>query len=228
MKPYPIFLVDLASRPCIVIGGGNEGEFKVKGLLDCDAAVTLISLHLTPQLQTWAEEGWLTWIKRHYLPGDLEGAFLVIAERSDPETNAQIWQEAQTEGALINVMDDVPHCNFVAGSVIRRGPLVVSISTSGAAPALSVRLRERLTGEFGPEYQTFLIWMQALRQPMAAHYPDFAERRRRWYAMVDSDALDLLREHNLAQARQRISELSGLDAVTILAETPPTNSQSIA
>ena len=134
MKPYPIFLVDLASRPCIVIGGGNEGEFKVKGLLDCDAAVTMISLHLTPQLQTWAEEGWLTWIKRHYLPGDLEGAFLVIAERSDPETNAQIWQEAQTEGALINVMDDVPHCNFVAGSVIRRGPLVVSISTSGAAP----------------------------------------------------------------------------------------------
>ena len=42
------------------------------------------------------------------------------------------------------------YCSFIAGSVVRQGPLVITISTSGAAPALAVRLRERFQQEFGP------------------------------------------------------------------------------
>ncbi|MEZ4664770.1 MAG: bifunctional precorrin-2 dehydrogenase/sirohydrochlorin ferrochelatase [Caldilineaceae bacterium] len=211
MKPYPIFLMDLANRHCIVIGGGHEGEGKVRGLLDCDATVTVISPRLTPTLQSWAEEGRFTWLDRAYAAGDLRGAFLVIAERADAEINERIWQEAETEGALINVMDDVTHCNFVAGSVVRQGPLTISISTSGAAPTLAVRLRERMQQEFGPEYGLFLEWMQALRAPMADRYPKFMERRARWYAVVDSDVLALLRAGNREAALERIHDITGID-----------------
>lgn len=215
MKPYPIFLIDLSHRHCVVIGGGREGEYKVKGLLDCEARVTVISGQLTDQLQAWADKGRLTWIQRDYRPGDLNGAFLVIAERSDPETNAVIRAEAEAEKALVNVMDDVAHCNFIAGSVVRQGPLTMAISTSGCAPALSVRLRQRFQDEFGPEYGVFLEWLRELRQPMAARYPDFQERRRRWYALIDSDILDLLRAGRPDLARQRMAEIVDLTPISI-------------
>jgi siroheme synthase-like protein len=213
MKPYPIFLIGLENRHCLVIGGGHEAEYKVKGLLDCEATVTVIHPRLTPQLEAWAEDGRFTWLQRPYQRGDLRGAFLVIAERADPQTNTQIWVEAEAEGVLVNVMDDSDHCNFVAGSVIRQGHLIISISTSGAAPALAVRLRQQMEKEFGLEYATFLRWMKALRQPMSQHYSNFKERRERWYALVDSEILSLLREGCFESARQRVSQITGLSTL---------------
>lgn len=211
MKPYPIFLISLEDRHCIVIGGGHEGEGKVKGLLDVDATVTLISAQITDTLQEWADEGRFTWLARDYQPGDLRSAFLVIAERSDPITNAAIWDEAEAEGTLVNVMDDVEHCNFVAGSVVRQGPLTVAISTSGAAPTLSVRMRQRMQQEFGAEYGTFLEWMRDMRPAMAERYPDFNERRALWYELVDSNVLALLREGLFGQAQERVLEIVDID-----------------
>ena len=218
MKPYPIFLVGLENYHCVVIGGTHEGEGKVRGLLECNATVTVIAPTLTEQLQAWADEGLFVWLERPYQKGDLRGAFLVIAERDDPETNAAIYAEAEAEGILVNVMDDVDHCNFVAGSVIRQGKLVVSISTSGAAPALSVRTRQRLQEEFGPEYAIFLDWMQAMRPPMAEIYPQFGDRKTRWYEMVDSDILALIKAGEFAQARQRILDIAGEEVVQVIPE----------
>src|SRR5690606_40669475 len=65
--------------------------------------------------------------------------------------------------------------------------------SSGAAPALSVRLRERLEEEIGPEYETLLTILAELRNPMANRYPDFQERRAQWYRIIDSDVLDVVR-----------------------------------
>lgn len=219
MKPYPIFLINLSERHCVVIGGGHEGEGKVKGLLDVDATITVISLELTETLQMWAEEGRFTWLARDYQPGDLRNAFLVIAERRDPITNAAIWDEGEAEGALVNVMDDVEHCNFVAGSVVRQGPLTVAISTSGAAPALSVRMRQRMQREYGPEYGTFLAWLRDMRPAMAARYPNFNERRTLWYELVDSNVLELLRTGQFAEAQRRVLEIVDIELPISLAES---------
>jgi precorrin-2 dehydrogenase/sirohydrochlorin ferrochelatase len=210
MKPYPIFLTGLHNRHCIVIGGTHEAEGKVRGLLAVDATITVISPELNETLNEWADEGWFTWLKRSFQSGDLRGAFLVIAERSDPETNTLIWNEAEAEGILVNVMDDVDHCNFVAGSVVRQGPLVLTISTSGAAPALSVRLRQRFQEEFGKEYAIFLTWMQALRPHMATTYPSFQERKRRYYALVDSDVLHMIKNGRLAESKACVEEITGI------------------
>lgn len=212
MQVYPIFLNNLKGRRCVVFGGTHEAERKVADLLACGADVVLISETATPRLRSWAEEGRLTWHPRGYQPGDLRDAFLTIVATPNPEATKPIWQEAQRERVLINAMDDVPHCTFVAGSVVRRGSLVIAISTSGQAPALSVRLREALEERLGPEYALFLDLMGALRLLMATHYPDFTERKARWYALVDSEVLDLLRQQRFAEARARIIELVG-DAV---------------
>lgn len=209
MKPYPIFLVGLEQRKCVVIGGGHEAEHKVKSLLDCDAAVTLISPTISPTVQEWVNEGRVSWVARSYAPGDLQGAFLVVAEKGDAAANEQIFQEASAVGALVNVMDDIPHCNFIAGSIMRQGALTIAISTGGCAPALAVRLRQRFEEEFGPEYALFLEWLRLLRGPLAERYPGFAERRARWYELVDSDVLSLLRAGQFEEAESRLAEIAG-------------------
>src|SRR5262249_11843246 len=151
MKGYPIFLIGLAEKRCVVIGGGSEAERKVTGLLECDAAVTVISADLTAQLRLWAEGGTITWIPRSYQRGDLQGAHLVIVTDSPPTLRATIRDEAETERALLNVVDDASHSDFTTGAVVRQGALTVAISTSGCAPALAVRLRQQLERTFGPE-----------------------------------------------------------------------------
>lgn len=209
MKGYPVFLIGLDKKRCIVIGESHEAERKIAGLLDCDADVTVIGRRLTEQALCWVEEGRIQWIRRGYQPGDLAGAFLVIAENRHPDDNAAIYAEAKEIGALVNVMDDIEHCSFIAGSVVRQGPLTVAISTNGAAPTLAVRLRERLEHDLGPEYATFLDMMQALREPLARSIPDVNARRTLWYALVDSDILDLLRAGKSTQALGRIAEIVG-------------------
>jgi precorrin-2 dehydrogenase/sirohydrochlorin ferrochelatase len=207
MKGYPIFLTGLDMKRCVVIGGGPEAERKVAGLLECAASVTVISPELTPALRLWVEAGTITWLARPYQPGDLQGAYLVIVTDSALAMRTMICQEAEAERALLNVADDTSRSDFTAGAVMRQGALTIAISTNGCAPALAVRLRQQFERTFGPEYATFLDWLQALREPLAQQYPDFTERRVRWYALVDSDILTLLKQGHVDLARQRLADI---------------------
>ena len=211
MKTYPVFLIGLDRRRCVVLGGGREAERKVRGLVDCDASVTVIAPTVTPALKLQAAEQRIAWKARDYRPGDLKGAFLVVSTLGDRPANERIWQEAEVVGALCNVVDDVDDCNFIAGSVVRRGALMVAISTGGHAPALAVRLREHLEQTLGPEYARFLELAAELRGPLLDRHPDFEQRRELWYRLVDSDVIDLLRDGRTVQARRRIADIVGHD-----------------
>ena len=206
MNVYPVFLNDLAGRLCVVFGGGREAGRKVDGLLARDAEVLVIAPSLGKGLKAAFEAGRIAWRARTYRAGDLRNAFLAIATEPASPENTAIWEEAQARNVLLNAMDDVAHCSFVAGSVVRRGDLVIAISTSGSAPALSVRLRERLEREFGEEYGRLLAHLKQIRPEMTRRFPDFEERRRRWYDIVDSDLLNLLR-HDPARAERRLAML---------------------
>src|SRR5512145_1648472 len=148
---YPVY-IQLREQPCIVIGGGKIAEGKVDGLLAAQANVTVISPDLTAHLCDLVEEKQITYLARAYQPGDLTGAFMVICATDQAEINHQVWEEASANRQLVNVVDDTPCCNFIAPSILRQGDLSIAISTSGRAPALAVRLKERLQAEIGPHY----------------------------------------------------------------------------
>lgn len=209
MQPYPVFL-DLRGRPCVVIGGNGLAEEKVRGLLAAGAEVTVVAPGLTPELETLAGEGRIRHRPRDYQEGDLEGMVLAIVCGEPPEVAEAAWQEARSRNVLINTVDDVPRCGFLAPSIVRRGDLAIAISTSGKAPALAVRLRQRLERELGEEYGRFLALAGSVRARLAAKFPDFGERRERWYRLVDSDALDLLRQGDEGAAAERFAEILGV------------------
>ncbi|MFN8473532.1 MAG: bifunctional precorrin-2 dehydrogenase/sirohydrochlorin ferrochelatase [Anaerolineae bacterium] len=209
MQYYPVYL-NLVGRRAVVIGGGHIAEGKVENLLAAEACVFVVAPRLTKRLQRLRDEIRISHIAREYQVGDLEGAFIAISATDDRDTNARVWQEAMEHNVLMNVVDDTPHCNFIAPSILRRGDLTVAISTSGKAPAVAVRLREQLETMIGPEYAQFLTLAGAARAPLLARTPDFEERKALWYRLVDSDVFDLLRRGDEAGARARIAEILGV------------------
>ena len=209
MPHYPVYL-DLKDRSCVVIGGCSLAEEKARGLLAAGARVTIISPHLTPRLAELAVEGEIDVIARRYRRGDLRRAFLVVVVESDTALAEAVWRETRDRNVLVNTVDDVPHCDFIAPAVVRRGDLAVAISTDGKAPALAVRLRQRLEAELGEEHARFLELAGQVRAPLAKLLPDLAKRRDLWYRLIDSDILQLLRQGDEDAARARFEEILGV------------------
>ena len=207
---YPVY-IQLRDQPCVVIGGGKIAEGKVEGLLAVEAQVTIISPELTPRLQELTNQKQIIYLPRAYQPGDLAGAFMVICATDQAEINHQVWQEASANRQLVNVVDDTPRCNFIAPSILRKGDLTIAISTSGKAPALAVRLKERFQREIGPEYERFLELAGELREPLAKRIPDFETRKALWYELVDSDILDVLARGDEDSAKEIISQVVGFE-----------------
>lgn len=172
MKYYPAFL-NLKDKPCIVIGGGEVAERKIKALLDAEASVTVISPELTPSLKELSKKGRIKHISRPYKRGDLEGAFLVIAATSDMEVNRDVYEEASDRP--VNVVDVPELCTFIVPSVIRKGDLTIAISTSGTSPALARAIREQLEETIPEEIAEVLDLLRSLR-PVLKGSPEILKR----------------------------------------------------
>lgn len=192
IKYYPINL-NIAQKPCIVIGGGKVTQRKVEGLVESQASVTVISPSTTKVLDALAAQGLIRIIRREYRQGDLEGAFLVISATDNEGINKAVFAEAQKKGILINVVDQPELCNFIVPSVVRRGDLVISISTSGKCPALAKRVRKEIEKQYGPEYEEYLLLLSQAREKIKARYETEQERGKALERVMDSGILELIR-----------------------------------
>jgi siroheme synthase-like protein len=207
---YPAILL-LDGRLAVVIGGGQVAARKVRTLRDAGARVRLISESVTGRLRELADSGEIEVIERRYEEGDLQGAAVAVAATDDEEVNRGVYAEATAAGIPVNVVDNTALCSFIAPSIIRQGDLVIAISTGGAAPALAVRIRERLEREFGEEYARFLALTSELRETVTVP-GDQDERAKAWYRVVDSDVMDLVRAGDMEAARERaVALLLGTD-----------------
>jgi precorrin-2 dehydrogenase / sirohydrochlorin ferrochelatase len=174
---YPLFL-NLEGRTCIVIGGNDMAEAKVRELLNANAVIRLIAPAVTQQILAWSREEKLCWESRSYSSGDLQDAFLVVSV-ADTETNAMAFEEAEAGHILCNAVDDAPPCNCYASAVVRRDPLQIAISTAGNSPALAQRLRKEMEERYGQEYASWVQRLGELRSRLFQDKAMDAERRRK-------------------------------------------------
>lgn len=202
---FPVML-DLRGRRTLVIGGGEIGEGKIKQLLDADATIHVIAPEVTRRVERWLAQGRVTHEARGYRPGDLTGYFVVIAATDVFEVNHAIWLEARGNRQLVNVVDDPPHCNFIMPSIVRRGDLIVAVSTAGRSPASAKLIRREFEGRFGPEWATLLDWCAETGRPLTEAEAD---------AVLSSAAVDRLRAGETDAARHALdSALGGRPAAT--------------
>ena len=199
MKTYPLCLIGLENQRVLVIGGGSVAARKADSLVEAGAVPLVISPDLHPELRELLANSRISHVARLYQPGDLAGAFLAISATDDPAVNQQVWQEAQAERCLINVVDDPQRCNFILPAVVRRGEVTLSVSTGGGSPALARRLRERLEMDYGPEYGELAALLAEVRPQLIANFPP-QERLAAALRLLDGPVLEILRQEGYAAA----------------------------
>lgn len=203
---YPVAL-ELSGRRCVVTGGGREAEGKARALLEAEADVVVIAPRVSDGFGDLVRRGEITHIPRRYQRGDLAGAFLVIAADSDRAIRAAVFAEAEAERVLCNSVDDVEHCHFAVPSIVRRGELLLAISTGGRAPALAKRIRRRLAEQFGWQWEALIDVIGEVRaETRPKRTVDFKTWAARWNDVLDreEELLDLLEEGRIDEVRARV------------------------
>ncbi|HNX22419.1 MAG TPA: bifunctional precorrin-2 dehydrogenase/sirohydrochlorin ferrochelatase [Spirochaetota bacterium] len=145
MKLYPI-MVNMNSKPAVIIGGGEVAARKVSDLLEAGAMLKVISPEFNDEIIKAAGlySDKVVLLKRKYEKNDLNGAFLVFSATNDSAVNADVFREAEDLGILINAVDDPPNCSFYVPSFVRKGDFLFALSTGGASPAMAARLRREI------------------------------------------------------------------------------------
>jgi siroheme synthase-like protein len=204
MFGYPVSL-QLDGHRAVVIGAEAVAQGKPEGLLAAGALVTVIATGPEPALARLERHAHVTLTRRGWLPADLDGATVCVAASSDPAERAAIYRVGRERGVLMNVMDDIPHCDFAAPAVVRRGELTIAIATGGRSPALARRLCMELQERFGPEWATILQVLAEAREKTLPALPDLHERAARWRAALDlEEAEHLVRAGRAADLKARL------------------------
>lgn len=197
-RHYPVNLV-VEGRSCLVVGGGAVAAHKAGGLLASGAEVHVVATAVGPEVR--ALEG-VSWDERPYQAGDLAGRRLVVTATSDPAVNRQVYLDAEAAGIWVNAADDPDNCSFTLPAVLRRGALMVTVSTGGRSPALASWLRSRLEEVVGPEYEALLELLASEREVLKAE--GRSTEGLDWQKALDSDMLGLIRNGDLTNARERL------------------------
>jgi precorrin-2 dehydrogenase / sirohydrochlorin ferrochelatase len=208
---YPINLVGLANRLCLIVGGGPVAFRKAEGLLEAGAIPRVVAPQVVGELAALATRGAIRLELRPFEVPDLDGAFLVIAATDDPALNRAVSEEAQARGALVNVVDVPEESSFIVPAVVRRGAMNIAVSTGGASPALARRLREQLDAQFGPEYKQLVDLLAELRPGLVARYSPGKPRLEAALRLVDAGLHRTIAERGLEAAREQARSLLGID-----------------
>jgi precorrin-2 dehydrogenase/sirohydrochlorin ferrochelatase len=204
---YPVAL-DLRDRLCLVVGGGPVAEAKVEGLLEAGARVTVVSPEVTESLATWAIDGRIIHRPHEYRADDLDGQQLVFSATDRREVTKAVAADARRRGLWVNAADDPAFCDFLLPSVLRRGRLIVAVSTGGASPALAARVRRDLEAYFAPEYDELVELAAEVRAELRSR----AQRpvAEAWRGAFDRDLVVLLAEGRRGDAKARLLERLGV------------------
>jgi precorrin-2 dehydrogenase / sirohydrochlorin ferrochelatase len=201
MPLFPLF-ANLAGREVLVVGGGDVAQRKIEALLKVKATLRVHARELNATLTQWHQQGLFQRLQGEFDASWLDRAWLVVAASSDREFNALLADEAGRRMRLINVVDDAELSTFHIPAIVDRDPLQVAISSSGAAPMLARRLRERLEAELDESLGVLCRLFSDHRQTIRRAFPDLA-RRRRWFDRVlDGPVPMLLQSGELANAEQ--------------------------
>ena len=208
MDFFPVNL-SIRDRAVTIVGGGAVARRKCRSLLEAGARITVIAPRLDPRLGELRDQGLLAHIQRSYEPGDLTGAFLVFAATDNAAVNRAVAEEAASRGILVSLADTPALGNFTMPSAVRRGALLIAVSTGGKSPALARLIREGLEEEFGPEYGEALEILGAVREKLLTVSRNTAYNKKIFSDLAVSPLVELVRLRRYDEIDLLLTRLAG-------------------
>ncbi len=190
---YPVVL-RLPGRRALVVGGGKVAARKAAGLVAAGAQVVVVSPAFAPTFVQLVDTAAVTLVRRSYAVSDLDGIGIVVAATDDRRVNAQVGADARSAGVLVSVVDAPHESDFIVPAVVRRGDLLIAISTSGRSPALAGHLRRELEVLVPEDWGILVRLLGAVRARVQRAVGDAGRRRDLLQRIVGVDLLSTLRK----------------------------------
>lgn len=168
MAYFPFFM-DVSAGDGLVVGGGAVALRKVEKLLPYAPRLTVCAPFFLPEFQ--ALPG-LTLLRRPFEPSMVDGTLFVIAATGDRALNRQISALCRERHIPVNAVDDRDACTFLFPALVKRGPLSVGISTSGASPTAAVHWKEQIDRLIPEDAGELLDYLDGLRKVVKEAVPD--------------------------------------------------------
>lgn len=192
MDYFPLFL-RLSSEPVLVVGGGDVAARKIELLLRAGAKITVVAPELNRELAAKASAGEIEHVPGEFRPELLDGKRLAIAATDKHSVNAWVAHQAERRNVPINVVDDRELSRFIVPAIVDRSPVVVAVGSSGEAPVLTRRLREKLESFLPQRLGRLAKLAGTLRSAVKERIENASNRRRFWESFFDGEiASDVL------------------------------------
>ncbi|QDP99109.1 siroheme synthase [Lysinibacillus fusiformis] len=188
---FPIH-INIEYKTVVIVGGGHVASQKVASLLPTKANIVIVSPTLHETLQPLVESGQITWREKVFEPRDLDDASLIIAATNNTTVNEAVQESAQ-HWQLLNRTDAQGESDFITPATVRRGSLVLTVSTSGASPALARKIKEDLAEQFDAVYEDYVCFLQQARLMVAAKFEKGDKRRAALQALLEPSLLEWTR-----------------------------------
>ncbi|MBX9462718.1 MAG: siroheme synthase CysG [Aquamicrobium sp.] len=185
LSVLPVFL-DLAGKRTVVAGGSEGAAWKVELLVAAGSRIDLYAGELSESMgELVARHPGVRHVPRCWRAEDLNGAAVALCDAEDEEEAAAFERAARASGVSCNVIDRPGYCHFQFGTIVNRSPVVVGISTSGAAPVLGQAIRRRIETLLPPTLAGWAGLARDWRGRVAEALPVGSARRRFWERFVD-------------------------------------------
>jgi uroporphyrin-III C-methyltransferase/precorrin-2 dehydrogenase/sirohydrochlorin ferrochelatase len=179
MRYLPLFK-NVRGRPCLVVGGGPVAQRKIQMLLRARATVTVVAPDATEDISGWNGTGRVVWTKRRFDPGDVKDRILVFSATGDATVDKAVSSAARAAGVLVGVVDAPDLSDFITPAIVDRSPLVVAVSSGGAAPVLVRQIRATVEALLPANLGLLVQAAHRLRGQVRDRIPAIAARRRFW------------------------------------------------
>jgi uroporphyrin-III C-methyltransferase/precorrin-2 dehydrogenase/sirohydrochlorin ferrochelatase len=187
LSVLPVFF-DLTGKRAVVAGGTAAAAWKAELLAAAGADVHVYALpeELSGEMTRLVEQGSaITIHRREWDAACLSGTAVALADADSDEEAAAFEAAARQAGAACNVIDKPAFCHFQFGSIVNRSPVVVGISTSGAAPILGQAVRRRIETLLPPSLAEWAALARRLRDSVLERLEPGPGRRFFWEKLVD-------------------------------------------
>jgi uroporphyrin-III C-methyltransferase/precorrin-2 dehydrogenase/sirohydrochlorin ferrochelatase len=208
----PVFL-SLDGKRAVLAGGSSAASWKAELLSASGAHVEVFAAEPCNELLQIAADpprGVIVINRRGWIAEDLEGATVAIGAFEDDESAAEFASAARAAGVPVNIIDKPEFCDFSFGAIVNRSPLVIGISTDGAAPIFAQAVRAKLEALLPNGFAAWAAAAARWRNAVKASGLSFAGRRRFWQLFTAHAVTDPEREPGEKDFDSFIAEVKGL------------------
>jgi len=212
LSRLPVFLA-LEGKRCVLAGGSAAAAWKAELLSAAGGCVDVYAAEVSDEMLLVAGDpprGAIAIIRRTWTADDLVGAAVAIGAFEDDKQAAVFAEAARTWGVPVNVIDKPAFCDFAFGAIVNRSPLVIGISTDGAAPVFAQAIRAKLEALLPKGFANWAAAAGRWRSAVKASGLSFSGRRKFWQVFTAHAVTNPESEPTQGDFERFIAEVKGL------------------